>query len=89
MVAFAMPDLMGYASALVLFVTIVVQIRRQWLAHTTEGVSPWLFVGQCAASTGFLIYSLLIDSLPFVITNAVLAAAALVGLWVYFRAKRR
>jgi MtN3 and saliva related transmembrane protein len=87
--AFAMPDVLGYASSAMLLVTISVQIRRQWLADSNEGVSPWLFLGQCAASTGFLIYSLLIDSLPFVITNAVLAAAALVGLWVYFRNRRR
>ena len=84
-----MPDVLGYASSVVLIITIGVQIRRQWMAESTEGVSPWLFVGQCAASTGFLVYSVLIHALPFVITNAVLAAAAVVGLAVWIVKSRR
>ncbi len=82
------PDLVGYASSTVLITTIAVQIHRQWRVRSNEGVSPWLFVGQCLASTGFLVYSVLLDSVPFIITNAALSAAALVGLFVYFWTKR-
>jgi uncharacterized protein with PQ loop repeat len=78
------PDLIGYASSFVLVVTIAIQIRRQWRARTNKGVSVWLFLGQFVASSGFLVYSLLIGSWPFVLTNAVLALAALVGIGVFF-----
>jgi MtN3 and saliva related transmembrane protein len=75
-------DLIGWASSLVLFATLITQIHKQWQARDTEGVSPWLFIGQMAASIGFTTYSALIGNWIFVVTNVVLALAALTGLLV-------
>ena len=73
-------ELIGWGSSLVLFATLVRQICQQWQAQSDEGVSPWLFIGQMAASAGFTLYSALIGNWVFVVTNVVLALAALVGL---------
>lgn len=74
-------DLVGWASSAVLVVTLFVQVRKQWHDDTSRGVSPFLFVGQLAASLGFLAYSAQIESWVFVATNALTATAALCGLW--------
>jgi MtN3 and saliva related transmembrane protein len=85
------PHILGYASSLILLVTLAGQIHKQWKRGSSRGVSPWLFVGQLVASAGFTVYSALIDSRVFVITNACLAAAASIGLAIviYHRVKLR
>jgi uncharacterized protein with PQ loop repeat len=85
------PHLIGYASSLVLLLTLGSQIHKQWKRGSSRGVSAWLFVGQLVASCGFIAYSALIDNKVFVITNACLAVAALSGLVIvlYHRIKLR
>lgn len=78
------PDIIGYASSLILLTTIGTQINKQWQSGTSKGVSVWLFVGQFVASAGFTIYSILSKSVVFTITNACLTVAALIGLSIVF-----
>jgi len=82
-------DLVGWVSSTILVVTLFVQVRKQWLEHTSKGVSPFLFVGQLAASLGFLTYSVQIESWVFVATNTLTSMAALCGLWITWRHHRR
>lgn len=79
----------GWASSVLLVLTIAKQIHKQWQDGTSEGVSKWLFLGQIAASIGFTIYSYLIRNWVFVITNAVMALSAAVGLAIVFYHQRR
>jgi MtN3 and saliva related transmembrane protein len=74
-----MPDLVGWASSLILLLTITVQNIKQWRERTSAGVSVWLFVGQLAASIGFLIYSWMLGNIVFIITNALMILNGLVG----------
>lgn len=78
-------DWLGWASSTVLLATLVRQVYSQWRQRSVEGVSRWLFIGQLAASTGFLIYSWLVDNWVFVVTNAALLVTALVGQLIYRR----
>lgn len=80
-----MTGLIGWASSLILFVTIVVQIYQQWRTRSNKGVSKWLFIGQLAASIGFLVFSILTGSLVFAITNAMLSLGNLFGIFIYFK----
>lgn len=73
-------DILGWVSSAILVVTLFVQVRKQWHDRTSRGVSPFLFVGQLAASLGFLAYSVQIESWVFVATNALTSVAALFGL---------
>lgn len=82
-------DGVGYASSLLLLVTISQQITRQWKSGTSKGVSVWLFVGQLVASIGFTVYSALIENMLFVVTNSALAVAAVVGLGIVLYHRRR
>ena len=84
-----MTDLIGWASSLILFVTVVVQICKQWSTHSNKGVSKWLFIGQLAASIGFLIFSVLTGSVVFAITNAVLTLGNFGGIFIYFVNRQR
>jgi uncharacterized protein with PQ loop repeat len=82
-------DAIGWASSLTLVLTIGAQVYKQWHDDTSAGVSPWLFVGEAIASTGFLAYAVLIENWVFVATNAMLAVYAFVGLAIYARHVRR
>ena len=77
-----MSEVLGWISSTILVVTLFVQVRKQWHDDTSKGVSPWLFVGQLAASAGFLAYSVLIENWVFTVTNALTSIAAILGLWI-------
>ena len=80
-----MSELIGWTSSLILLITIAVQVRRQWESGSNKGVSKWLFIGQLAASVGFLVFSILTGSLVFAITNAMLTLGNLCGIVIYFK----
>ena len=82
-------ETVGWASSIILILTIAKQVYKQWKAGTSEGVSTWLFVGQMAASVGFTIYSLLLRNWVFAVTNAVMVLNGLVGYGITLRYKRR
>lgn len=79
------PEWLGWASSGVLLATIGRQVYSQWRQRSVQGVSSWLFIGQLTASTGFLIYSVLVDNWVFVFTNAALLVTALLGQYIYRR----
>ena len=84
-----MTELLGWSSSCILLVTIIQQIWTQWRERSTKGVSKWLFVGQVAASAGFTVYSWLVKNWVFVVTNSLLLASAMVGLWLTWSFRRR
>ncbi|TCS34702.1 hypothetical protein EDC30_11232 [Paucimonas lemoignei] len=83
-----MSEAIGWASALVLALTISSQVYTQWRSKSCAGVSGWLFIGQIMASIGFVVYSYMLDSWVFVWTNTFNLVAALVGQSIYMRNKR-
>jgi len=82
-------ELIGWCSATVLLITIGRQVLAQWRSGTTQGLSRWLFIGQLAASTGFIIYSWLLRNWVFVVTNVLMLATAAIGQWIFLRNVRR
>jgi uncharacterized protein with PQ loop repeat len=84
-----MTELIGWASSLILLATLIKQVYKQWADGTSEGISKWLFVGQLAASLGFVIYSYLVGSWVFMATNALLTVNNVIGICFYFYFKNR
>ena len=80
---------LGWLSSIVLVVTLFAQVRKQWHDDTSRGVSPFLFIGQLAASIGFLAYSVQIENWVFTVTNTLTTLAAVIGLWITYRHKKR
>ena len=76
-------DAVGWAASLILIATLVRQVYVQCRERSTEGVSSWLFVGQLAASIGFIIYSVLVGNRVFVFTNCVILLTAVAGQLIY------
>lgn len=64
------------------------QAWEQWRERRTRGVSRWLFAGQIAASTGFVVYSWLVSNWVFVVTNTLILATAVAGEAIYLRNRR-
>lgn len=73
------PDIIGWAASAILLATLSRQIVTQWRDKDAQGVSRWLFVGQIAASTGFVVYSWLLDNWVFIVTNALILLTAVIG----------
>jgi len=82
-----MTEIIGWASSIILFLTVSRQIYKQWKERTSEGVSIWLFLGQIAASIGFAIYSWLVWNPVFIFTNILMVLNGIVGfvISVYFK----
>lgn len=78
-------EAIGWCAAAILLLTIGRQVYTQWRDRSSAGLSKWLFVGQLAASTGFVIYSWLLGNWVFVVTNVLMLATAAVGQWLYLR----
>jgi uncharacterized protein with PQ loop repeat len=79
----------GWLSSLILVATIAKQIHKQWREGASEGVSPWLFLGQMAASGGFALYSWLVRDWVFIATNSLMFANGVVGYVILARNRRR
>lgn len=79
-----MTEIIGWASSLILLATLVKQVYKQWSDGTSEGISKWLFVGQLAASVGFTVYSYLVGSWVFMVTNGLLTVNNVIGIVLYF-----
>jgi MtN3 and saliva related transmembrane protein len=82
-------EMIGWASSMILVLTIGKQIYKQWREESSEGVSKWLFIGQVAASIGFTIYSWLVKNWVFVVTNSLMLLNAFVGMGILLRHRRR
>jgi uncharacterized protein with PQ loop repeat len=82
-------EAIGWLSATVLLLTIGRQVYAEWRSGSTQGVSRWLFVGQLAASTGFIAYSWLLHSWVFLATNTAMLLTALLGEAIYVANRRR
>ena len=80
---------LGWAASAVLCLTLAAQLRAQWRAQSSEGVSPGLYIGQMTASAAFTVYSYLVDNWVFVVTNALLLVAAAAGLVLWRRFARQ
>lgn len=84
-----MVEVIGWLSSLVLLLTLGGQVWKQWQARSVEGVSWLLFAGQIAASTGFVVYSVLLGNAVFIVTNLLILATAVAGQLVYrYKARR-
>ncbi|MBA2340653.1 MAG: hypothetical protein H0V88_09670 [Pyrinomonadaceae bacterium] len=83
-----MTEAIGWISSLILVLTIGKQVYKQWQEGSSEGVSKWLFIGQMAASIGFLTYSILVWNPVFVATNALMVVNGLIGLAIVLRHRR-
>ncbi len=82
-------EVIGWASSFILVLTLARQVWTQWKADSVEGVSKWLFVGQIAASLGFIVYSALLKNYVFLGTNVLLIVNSFVGLFVVRHHRRR
>lgn len=81
-------EAVGWLSNLLLLLTMSKQVHTQWKSGSSQGVSSWLFIGQLATSTGFVIYSWLLGNWVFVTSNVLLLFVALLGQYLYRRNNR-
>ncbi len=79
-----MEQWIGWAAVIALFCTMAGQAWKQWRDKVKHGIGKWFFVGQIASSVLFLTYSAIVGDRVFVVGNALVLSAAVVGgtvLW--------
>ena len=81
-------ELIGWAGAVILLLTVGRQVYVQWRDKSSSGLSKWLFIGQISASVSFVTYSLILGSWVFVVTNAAMLATAIIGQIVFIRNRK-
>ena len=64
-----MKESIGWAASIIILITTIGQIRKQWKAGTSKGVSLWLFIGNIVAAGLFATYAVLIHNLIYIVTN--------------------
>ena len=84
-----MTELIGWLATGILCATISRQVYTQWKTKATAGVSHWLFIGQLAASAGFVVYSYLLENWVFVFSNVFLLATAMLGQMIYLKNRKK
>mgnify|MGYP000872351577 CR=1 FL=1 len=82
------PEFIGWLASAILLATLIRQIATQVRDRSARGVSRWLFLGQIAASTGFVTYSALVGDWVFIVTNVCILATAVFGQIVTWRHRR-
>ncbi len=83
-----MTEAIGWISSFILVLTLGKQVFKQYRDKSSEGVSKWLFIGQIAANTGFLIYSWLVGNWVFVVTNSLMLVNGFVGFFITLHNRR-
>jgi uncharacterized protein with PQ loop repeat len=81
-------ELIGWSSSFILLLTLMRQVYTQWRSRATGGVSKWLFVGQLAASTGYVVYSWLLHNWVYVSSNIAILMTAVAGEATYLRNRK-
>ena len=82
------PDLIGWASSLVLLATLSVQTYKSYKVRSNTGVSKWLYIGELVAASGFTVYSAMLRNAVFVTTNALGVVTSVIGIALYVRNRR-
>lgn len=82
-------DIVGWAASAVLMATLIQQVVRQARDATAPAASMWLFAGQIVSSVGFIIYSVLVGSRVFIVTNSLILLTAVVGQVITARKRLR
>jgi uncharacterized protein with PQ loop repeat len=82
-------DWVGWLAGMVLLVTVSRQVWTQYRTRSAAGVSRWLFTGQVAASSGFVIYSFAKGDVLFVATNLMMLIVAITGKVIDWHNRRR
>jgi MtN3 and saliva related transmembrane protein len=88
-VKLAATEMIGWVSSMILVLTIGKQIYKQWREESSQGVSKWLFIGQATASTGFIVYSWMVNNWVFLVTNSLMLLSAIVGMGITLYHRRR
>jgi len=83
-----MIEIVGWAASVILLLTLIKQVYKQYRDATSEGISMWLFIGQLVASILFTVYSIAVRNWVFTVTNSLLTLNNVIGIVFYFRFKR-
>ena len=82
-------DVVGWLSSAILVATLVRQVHTQATKGNGHALSRWLFVGQIAASLGFIAYSVMVHNTVFIVSNVLILGTAIAGQWLYYHNERK
>ena len=81
------PDILGMIAGTLTTIAFVPQVVKTWRSKSTQDISYGMFILFSLGLVLWLVYGMLIDSLPIILSNIVTLALALVILGLKFRYK--
>lgn len=64
-------EIIGYAAAVLTTLSFVPQVVKTWKTRSTKDISILMFIAFCAGVFLWLVYGILLNSLPIIAANAV------------------
>lgn len=80
-----LPDMLGMIAGTLTTIAFIPQVVKTWRTKSTHDISYGMFVLFSIGLLTWLVYGLMIDSLPIIISNVVTLVLALVILGLKFR----
>ena len=81
------PDIIGMIAGTLTTIAFVPQVVKTWRSKSTEDISYGMFILFSLGLVLWLVYGIVIDALPIIISNTITLALALVILGLKFRYK--
>ena len=79
----------GWASSIILLVTLVRQVYTQWRTHQRLGYPSGSLSASAPHRSGYIVYSFLLHNWVYVSSNIAILITAIVGEGLYLRNRRR
>ena len=81
------PDILGMIAGTLTTIAFVPQVVKTWRSKSTEDISYGMFILFSLGLLLWLVYGIVIDALPIIISNTITLVLALVILGLKFRYK--
>ncbi len=80
-------EILGMVAGTISSVTFLPQVIKTWQSKSAKDVSLWMFLLVTFSVVLWLVYGILLDSVPIIYTNSMVLLMSLVMLYFKFRFK--
>jgi len=80
-------DILGYIAATLTTISFLPQVIKTWKSRSAEDISLAMVAISAAGSMAWLVYGFLKSDIPIIIANIILAALALMLVFMKFKFK--
>lgn len=80
-------EILGMVAGTISSVTFLPQVIKTWQSKSAKDISLWMFLLVTFSVVLWLIYGIILGSIPIIYTNAMVLIMSLIMLWFKFKFK--